>query len=119
MSYRYQAIPTLVEGIWYASKLEARLARLLIEHQVPFEAHACFDMFDRRGRPLTHYVDFLLRYPTRFVGVGFAIEALECKGRMTRHDLVRAGALSYFYNVKCWIVLEPLIDMWEREGMMP
>ena len=118
MSYRYVAIPTEVNGVVYASKLEARLARLLIAHRIPFTPHARFELFDRNGQPFVHYVDFLLDAPVNFMGTPL-VDALEVKGRLTRHDFVRCDGLYYFRYLSCWLVLEPLIALWEKEGMFP
>ena len=116
--YRYAAIPTWVDGVEYSSKLEARCARLLIRHKIPFTPHVRYELYDRNGKQFAHEVDFLLKSPLNFMGTPL-VDALEVKGRMTRHDLVRCDALDYFHHTFCWLVLEPLIDLWEREGMFP
>lgn len=117
--YRYPAKPTEVNGYWYDSRLEARCARLLIENRIPFTPHARFDMYDTRGQPMVYIVDFLLGTPLRIVGCSYPVSAIEVKGRLTRHDLVRVGGLSYFFGIKCFVALEPVIDCWEREGLLP
>jgi hypothetical protein len=117
VTYKYAAKPTKVNGYEYASKLEARMARLLIEHRVGFRPHERFELFDRRGEAFVHIVDFLLEAPIKFVGIPFPIDSIEVKGRLTRHDFVRCEALSFFAGVTCWIALEPLICLWEESGM--
>lgn len=115
--YKYRARPTVVDGVTYASRLEARCALLLIKHGVPFTPHVKYDCFDREGRPFSYTVDFKLHYPTKFLGIGFAVEALETKGILRKHDLLRNDALKFCHGVRCYIVLEPLLNMWWSDGI--
>lgn len=125
--YTIRAIPTKVQGHkscglpddWheYDSLLEARMARLLIQQKIPFTPHVKFQCFNREGKRFEYTVDFLLRSPQKFVGISPIVTALEVKGRLRKKDILRNDALDYCHKVKCWIVLEPHIEMWETEGL--
>lgn len=101
----------------YASRLEARMAKLLIAEGVRFKPHVKFDCMDRDGKPFTYEVDFIFKEPQKFVGISYIVNGVEVKGVLTRHDLLRIEALKFKHGVRVFIALEPLIEMWEREGM--
>ena len=125
--YKYKARPTPVAGhhkiglqqdtIVYDSQLEARLAVLLLKHNVPFTPHVKFICFDRRGKEFSYAVDFLLRRPRKLVGLSYAMDALETKGIITKHDILRNEALNYCHGKRCYIVTRDLLELWEREGL--
>ena len=93
------------------------MARLLIKNRIPFEPHVSFTCFDRAGKQFTYTVDFLLRSPQKFVGIPYIVTALEVKGRFEKHDILRNDALDYCHKIKCWLIFEPHIEMWERQGI--
>lgn len=108
----------LPEDIYeYDSKLEARCAKILLKHEIKFKPHVKFDCVDRDGKPFTYQVDFLFEEPRKFLGISSAVDALEVKGVLTRHDLLRIEALKFKHGVRTFIVLEPLIRMWENDGV--
>lgn len=101
----------------YASLLEARCAKLLIKHVIRFKPHVKFECVDRDGKPFIYEVDFLFEEPKKFLGVSDAIDAIEVKGVLSRHDLLRRTALKFRHNIEVYIALEPMIQFWEREGV--
>lgn len=115
--YRYRPKPVEVEGVWYASQMEGRLARLLIKNGIPFTPHKLFNLFDRSGRPFVHAVDFYIHVPIKPIGTGVFVQALEIKGALSTRDLLRCDALKYCVGVRCYIVTEALLGLWEREQM--
>jgi hypothetical protein len=100
----------------YDSRLEARCAKILIRHRVAFTPHVKFECVDEDGKPFTYEVDFLFKKPEKLAGIGF-IHALEVKGTLCFNDLRRIEGLELSHKIKTFIVLKPLIEMWEREGI--
>ena len=125
--YRGRAIPQDVPGHKkiglsedvhrYASKLEARCAQAFLKHGLRFKPHVKFDCVDRDGKPFTYEVDFLFERPIKLLGISVAVEAIEVKGALARRDLLRIDALKFKHGVRTFIATEPLIGMWEREGI--
>lgn len=101
----------------YDSRLEARCAQVLIKAGIRFKPHVKFDCIDREGKHFTYEVDFLFETSQKMLGISAAIEAIEVKGVLTRHDLLRIEALKFKHGVRTFITTEPLIGMWEREGV--
>jgi len=101
----------------YASMLEARCAKILLKHNIRFKPHVKFDCVDREGKPFTYEVDFLFEEPKKFLGISEAIDAIEVKGVLSRHDLLRRTALKFKHGIDAYIVLEPIIQLWENEGV--
>ena len=101
----------------YASRLEARMAKLLIANGVRFKPHVKFECFNRDGKPFTYEVDFIFDEPQKFIGISPIINGIEVKGVLSRHDLLRKDALMFRHGIRIYIAMEPLIEMWEREGM--
>lgn len=116
-SYTHQAKKTQVNGHWYDSRLEARVATLLHKHKVKFTPHVKFEVFGRDGRRFFYEVDFLLNEPRKFAGIPGIVRALEVKGVLRKKDINRVEALEYCHFIHCWITTEPIIKMWESEGM--
>lgn len=100
----------------YASRLEARCAKLLIKHGIPFRPHVKFKCVDRELKEFTYEVDFLFNEPRKFRGIE-AVDGIEVKGVLSSHDFLRKNALKYWHDLDIYIVLKDLIDFWEREGM--
>lgn len=108
----------LTEDVYeYDSKLEARCAKILLHHKIRFKPHVKFGCVDRDGKPFIYQVDFLFEEPRKFLGISSAVDALEVKGVLTRHDLLRIEALKFKHGIRTFIVLEPLIKMWEKDGV--
>jgi len=101
----------------YASRLEARCAEVLIKHEVRFKPHVKFNCVDREGKPFTYEVDFLFEEPKKFLGISEAIDAIEVKGVLSRHDFLRRTALKFKHGIDAYIALEPIIQLWENEGV--
>ena len=116
-SYGRKPIPTKVNGVLYDSKLEARMATLLIENNVAFRPHQAFQVRDRKGGWFSYVVDFLLKRPKKFYGISQAIEAIEVKGVIRLQDINRIEALEYCQGIKTFIVTQALIILWEKEGL--
>ena len=116
MNYK-KAIPTMVRGVWYDSRMEARVARLLYGNRIKFEPHKKFQVYGRDGEPYFYTVDFFLITPIKLAGIPSPVTALEVKGILTKKDIHRCDALDYAHFCKTWIVTEPLIRMWELEGI--
>ncbi len=125
--YRGKAIRTKVSGhksigleedvFEYDSRLEARCAQVLIKAGIRFKPHVKFDCFDTERKSFTYEVDFLFESSQKMLGISAAIEAIEVKGALSKHDLLRIAALKYIHNIRTFIVLKELIEMWEREGV--
>lgn len=108
----------LTEDVYeYDSKLEARCAKVLIKAGIRFKPHVKFDCIDKEGKPFTYEVDFLFEASQKMLGISAAIEAIEVKGALKRHDLLRIEALKFKHGIRTFITTEPLIGMWEREGV--
>jgi len=124
--YKHRGVKTRVSGHKkiglpydvheYDSKLEARCAKILLKYGIKFKPHVKFECKDEDGMLFHYTVDFLFPKPQKLAGIGF-INALEVKGVLRFHDLDRIEALNKSHNIKTFIVLEPLIDMWETEGI--
>lgn len=101
----------------YASLLEARCAKILLKHNIRFKPHVKFDCVDREGKSFTYEVDFLFEEPKKFLGISEAIDAIEVKGVLSRHDFLRRTALKFKHGIDAYIALEPIIQLWEHEGV--
>ena len=101
----------------YDSKMEARCAKVFIKCGVRFKPHVKFECMDREGKPFSYTVDFLFEASQKLLGISAAVEAIEVKGALCRHDLLRIEALKFKHGIRTFIATEPLIGMWEREGV--
>lgn len=101
----------------YASRLEALCAKILIKNGIRFKPHVKFDCVDKNGKAFTYEIDFLFETPLKLLGISPAVEAIEVKGALTRHDLLRIEALKWKHGIRAFIVMKPLLEMWEREGI--
>lgn len=117
--YFIQAKPGKYKGHKYASQLEIRVAKLLDEHKIMFKPHVKFDVVDRKGKPFTYELDFLLQKPQKFIGISKPITMIEVKGVMCQHDIDRMEALKYTEDAEGFIVLPQLVQFWENCGMQP
>lgn len=115
--YRYKAKRTKVRGVWYDSRLEARMAMILLNNKIEFEPHREFQCVDVNGAFFKYIVDFYFPRPQEFLGITHSVRFIEVKGVLTRWDIRRLNALEYCHNLKGFIVTEPLISLWEREGI--
>lgn len=113
-----KAIKEQVNGFWFDSKMEATVARMLIGNKIGFKPHQKFEVFGRDGEKYFYEIDFLLDKSIKFAGIPGAIKGLEVKGWLTKKDIHRIDALQYCHFINCWIVTQPLIEMWQREGML-
>ncbi|MDO8572019.1 MAG: hypothetical protein Q7R79_05050 [bacterium] len=101
----------------YASYLEARFAKLLIEAGVRFKPHQRYPVYGEEGEQFTYAVDFVLEQPQKFgFWDGFYL-AVEVKGVLSYKDLRRKKALEHTHDLPTFILTEPLIDLYEREGL--
>lgn len=116
-SFYLKAIPTKVGGHLFASRLEARMARILHGNKIEFEPHKKFQVFGRDGEKYFYTVDFYLKRPYKFAGIPWAVTAIEVKGILTKKDIHRCDALDYCHFCKTWIVTDSLLRMWELEGL--
>lgn len=129
MSYRYSAIKTAVSGhqaigladdvVEYDSRMEAKLAILLIREGIRFLPHRMFKVFAPDGYEFTYRLDFLFLEPQKFAGISHFVMGLEIKGRLKPHDFVRQEALKYVHGIRTYMVLDPLLDFWYEYGMNP
>ncbi|MDO8537072.1 MAG: hypothetical protein Q7R94_02400 [bacterium] len=102
----------------YDSKLEARGAKIFIAAGIPYEPHVKFECKDRNtDEPFTYTVDFLFKTPQKFVGIPYYVNGIEVKGPLCHHDTDRIEALRYKHDKRIWIATQPMIDMWENEGL--
>ena len=101
----------------YDCRPEARCSVVLIKAGIRFKPQVKFNCINREGDPFTYEVDFLFETSQKMLGISAAIEAIEVKGILTRHDLLRIEALKFKHGIRTFIVTEPLIGMWEREGI--
>ena len=94
---KYRAIPTLADGIRFASKLEAARYRELVNlwqlgivlwfvRQVPFDLEGC-----------TYRADFLVVYPGR-------VEVEDCKGFMTPISALKIKQVESRYGIKIHLI---------------
>jgi len=127
MGYTKRACPTIVHGHKqvglpydehrYASWTEARFAVLLIQHKVRFIPHKVFRCVDRQGRPFNYEVDFYFPNPTKICGIPYTLDAAEIKGCVQKKDILRNEALKFTHNVRCWLITEQWLSLWENEGL--
>lgn len=101
----------------YASRLEARCAQIFLKAGLRFRPHVKFDCVNRDGKPFPYAVDFLFAEPQKFVGIATIVNTIEVKGPLSHHDMDRIEALKFRHGVRAYIATEPLIAMWEREGL--
>ncbi|MEK9194569.1 MAG: hypothetical protein AAB884_02045, partial [Patescibacteria group bacterium] len=66
----------------YASRLEARMAKLLIAGGIKFRPHVKFQCWGRgpECKPFTYEVDFVFNEPQKFVGISQIVNGIEVKG---------------------------------------
>ncbi len=93
------------------------MARLLRDHNIPFEYSKRFETTDRHGNPNHREVDFWLPEPIKVFWCG-EIQAIEVKGGMLdercweqRRELREVG-------VRTFIALPQYIDFWETRGFL-
>lgn len=103
--------------ILYDSVAESRMARLLDREGIKFEVHVQYKCFFRDGKPFSYRVDFVTEVPIRPMGFHKHVTAIEVKGVLYFEALERLAGLEYSHNIKGYIVLPALIDMWEKQGM--
>jgi len=121
--YQYQAKKTWYTDQWgrrilYDSGMEARMARLLDKHGIEFDAHVKFEgLMTPEHKPFTYTIDFVMKTAQKFIGIPDILNAIEVKGALSKHDMVRIEALGYFKGVKAWIITDTLISFWEAEGL--
>lgn len=115
--YRYQARPVVIDGVRYDSQLEGRMAELLIAHGIEFDPHVEFQCYDREGKPFKYTADFVFAVPQKFAGISYTLDAIEVKGVLSKHALLRNDALKYCWNIRCYCAGYELIDFWSREGL--
>lgn len=126
-TYSYKAKKTVVHGHKsigkkydshiYDSRLEARMARLLLKNKVVFTPHVKYTCINRDGTTFDYVIDFVFDRPQKFAGVHKWITCLEVKGVLSKSDLLRLDALEFTHGVHGYLVTETLIKMWEVEGM--
>ena len=115
--YMKRAIPTIYNGVAYDSKLEASLAEILDENNIPFKPHVRYEVFDREGKKFHYTPDFVLEKDYKFKGINKTISVLEVKGMLSDRDMLRMDALEYCHQLRGFIVTQSLIYYWKREGM--
>jgi hypothetical protein len=125
--YKYQAKKVIVSGHTkiglpyndhtYASQLEAKMAVILLQNKIFFEPHKKFDVFDRHGQSFTYTVDFVFDVPRKFGFMPGWVMGLEVKGVLQYKDLRRKDALEYCHNLPIFLVTEPIMEVWQREGL--
>ncbi len=101
----------------YDSRLEARVARLLIELKIKFTPHVKYKCFNREGAEFSYEIDFVFEEPQKLAGVHKWITCLEVKGVLSKSDLLRLDALEFSHGLHGYLCTQPLIKMWEVEGI--
>ena len=119
--YNIPSKPTRFTDKWngqvlYPSIMEARAARVFLRDDIEFKPHVKFVCFDRQGKQFNYTVDFLFARPQKLAGISKWVTFIETKGALTKHDILRLDALEYCHELKGFIVTEPLLQMWEKEG---
>lgn len=100
----------------YASRMEGKMATLLINAEISFKPHIKFECWNRKGKPFNYTVDFLFCKPQSLVGISSLVDFVEIKGALTKHDLLRKEALEFCHNLNGWIAGSLLLGLWERSG---
>lgn len=100
----------------YPSPLHARMAQILICHEIRFEPRqeALIKLPD--GQYDIFYVDFLLEEHKKVVGLPEPIDSIIVRYQLTREDcrqLILYNDSDYHHGA---IVTEALISLWEEEG---
>lgn len=113
----YPAKPTVVNGVTYDSRLEARMAEILIKANVPFVPHARFEVRGPEGIITVKEVDFLLKRLVQPIWSSHFIMGIECKGWLSPKDYQRLHELEAV-GVPTYIATQPIIDFWYRYGFL-
>jgi len=115
--YQYVAKKCLVNGEQFDSLLEGRMAAVLIEHGVKFNAHIPFECYDPKGAKFTFVVDFVFETPQKLLGIRDTLDCLEVAGVLSPHKFKRNEGLAYCHRLRCYCAGYELIDLWERFGL--
>ena len=115
--YMFAARPGTYRGHRFASQMEIRMAKLLDKYKIVYRPHQKYEVIARDGSKFCYTVDFELRRPYKLVGIRGAVSFIEIKGPANKHDIIRMEALMYSSGKNGFVVYNPLLKLWECEGM--
>ena len=114
-----RATRTQVNGVWYDSMLEARMATVLHKHGVQFCPHHTIEWTDRRTKTNQKWcVDFSFPRPVRFRGMNTYIDVLEVTGPITDEKVQRIASLEDVKPVNVWLATPSWVEFWEKFGLL-
>ncbi len=102
----------------YCNYTEYRLARLLTNHNIPFEYSMEFDTINELGRPNHREVDFWLAEPIRIFWCEDPVQAIEVKGGRLDQRCWNQKKELRDVGINTFIATPAYITFWERHGFL-
>lgn len=99
----------------YDSKLEAKMATILLRNRIVFKPHVKFELFNREGDSFTYTLDFLFKYYHKLSKVPVAVRGVEVKGKLSNNS--RVAAFKFKTNDQIWEADSDLVEYWDQNGL--
>lgn len=114
--YTIPSVKTEYNGTIYASKMEARFAKLLVLNNIDFIYSVWVEVDEEDGKHFRE-IDFFCNRGLKPYWVSNFTNCWECKGVLQPSDYTRMKALRD-QGIETFIVTEPVLKYWEEYGFL-